>query len=325
MNFYQVFLSELEKDIRGIKYGENIVAYLNELINLEDEFRNILRKYKKGLDVYRKFFDHFSEKNEDVRIAKIYFRERDTFGFGVLFDIIKKRDAEELSKYRINYKFIKWALTQNVPEKKKLNEIYKRIVYLRQRLLTENLPLVVNRSRCFQFKSKDERSDYMDLLQAASEGFLTAIDKFTPEGKIDEKEASRFKSSTMSWMGNKMTSVTNNQMLKMTTKEKYILYRANIARYRLNMEKHEDILKFVQETFPKVTYNQLKDIITSIKISPILSMADSDNFIQNYKVDVENEIEESNVKNKLYDIINKLGALERKIVILKGGLDVSVS
>jgi len=315
MDHYRHFSGELRRNLTGIELGKNLKGDLQKLFALEEDFRATLAKYKKGIAVYSAFFDHTIK--EDVRLAKIYFRERDTFGFHTLSKIIKDRDAVGLSAYRINYKFIKWSLGQDLPEAKRLRRVYEDIVTVRKKIVEENLPLVVNKARIYQLKSRDARLEFMDFVQIAADGMMHAVDKFVP---TDTNEGG-FLGVAIAWMFNKMSGASAEGQLKLTTRDKYILYRARIAIYRLNIEDPVKLLAYVRETFPDCTQERLQLIVESSKTFASIESDKSGYSQRTSKDNPEDDAITSDLVGKMRGIVDEMpDQIERKYLILKGGI-----
>jgi DNA-directed RNA polymerase specialized sigma subunit len=320
---YRRFLSELYKELEGVKLGANLEAQLRLLFKLEDDYRNILTKYQKGQKVYEKFHKYITQELKDIRQAKVYFRERDKVGFYELPAILKSGNYKEMARFKINLKFIQWSMGQDLPHRKELVKITKGIIEVRKKIVQENLPLVINRSRIFQIKAKKSNMDPLDLIQIATDGFMTAIDKFVPQS-IHKSHFGKFKSTAVGWMTNKLIFGCIEGALKLTTSDKKILYRANIAIYRLGMKEISEILEFVKVTYPNVKESQLADIISSA--GQMASFDGKDREALHY-VNTEyspNDMEESIVKNnlisKLRESIKNLEILESKVILLRGGI-----
>lgn len=316
-NHYLKFLSELNGGLLDQK-NFDVNEELDKLFKLEDRCRKILTASKKGIQVYQDFIRHITDVERNILASRIFFREREVTFCRNIPNLIRKRDAKGLSEFAINYKFLQWALSNSkVPQQKKMQEMFDEICRIRQRILEQSLPLVINRSRLFQVRTRKFESDAVEFIQVASEGFLSAIDKYVPS------KGGNFNGVAVGWMQAKLMAESAEGFLKLSIKERRILYRANLAMYRHGFEDINKILAFVRESYPEVKREVLERIIASSRHLASIDVM-QENFIDSSEevdqTDSEEGIIEKQDHKDLYDAISKLSVLERKVVILKGGL-----
>lgn len=316
-NLYGQFLSELN-DILNKTIRQDVEDYILELIKVEVQFKKKLLSTSKGLKVYANFIEYITKTQNNIRECKVFFREREDVVSRKIPEDLRQGDVKNLSKYRINYRFMKWSMSNGGPNNKETRKILDKASDIRHNILTQNLPLVINRSRLFQMKAKKSNIDYSDLMQIASEGFIDAIDKYVPD------IYGNFKSVSVGRMSAKMSGESMESMVKLSSEDKKILYRANIAKYNLKYDDFEDIFNFVKISYPKVKRNQLQDIIMSSNgTSSIDVMKDKNIGPSSASGNLDNQeskLIDSDMKQKLLESIDRLEYHEQKVIKLKGSI-----
>jgi RNA polymerase sigma factor (sigma-70 family) len=244
-----------------------------------------------------------------------------------------------LHKFRINFLFAKWVLEKEVteklndknelqkttvyknykgPSKKRLEAIYKEIIETRSKLCENNLPLAINRAKIFWSKVPANHLEYMDLIQASSEGLITALDKFVPPYRTV------FRSTAIGRMTLNMMTDYNDTLVKIPPKEKRILYRANNAKRKENITDQSKIVDYVNESFNGVTQSDLTKIeAAAAQVVDIYEKTDN-SYSLSEKLFNEDENTEINAQNRQLLTIIKIGfsnlsVLEKKIILLKYG------
>lgn len=152
---------------------------VESLVGLENKFRKALIGHAYGAAAYRNFVRFICEEKKNILAARPFFRERQDVFTAHISQAIKKRKEKELYKFHFNYTFIlfvlrarKWGVSS--PITKIANEIHR----VREELIEMNMPLAINRARIFWSRTPKSHLSYMDLVQIASEGLMSAIDKF---------------------------------------------------------------------------------------------------------------------------------------------------
>jgi DNA-directed RNA polymerase specialized sigma subunit len=187
---FSTFAKQLENAIA--RYGDlsagEVAAkqkqQLQNLVDLESEFRKTLIKHPWGADVYRQFVRFITEEKRNILAARPYFRERQ--------DVFKERISHELKRgnekglypFAFNYLFVRFALRAKPwSPNSKIARIERQIVAARNELVEMNMPLAINRSHIFWKKTPESHLTYMDFVQIAAEGLMVAIDKFCPSAR----------------------------------------------------------------------------------------------------------------------------------------------
>lgn len=315
---YLQFLQELNGGILDQK-NFDLPKSLQHVFDLENEFRRILSSTKKGEKVYDDFIYHILEVEKNILAARVFFREREDTFSKLIPNEIRSNNSRGLMNFSINYKFMYWAVnTCDVPHKKRLQKIMTDLIKARQHIVEQCLPLIINRSRLFQVKTRKFNNDAMEFIQSATEGFMSAIDKYVPPA------TDKFRGVAVGWIQSKLMADYSDSYLKLSLKEKRVLYRANIAIYRHGIKDMKEVLKFVHESYPDVKKTDLESLIVSMgSIASIDTMNHDVVTHQSTEYDanaMENDIIHNDSVNKLYDAMLTLLVVERKVIKLKGGL-----
>jgi DNA-directed RNA polymerase specialized sigma subunit len=309
--------------------GREQHTLLDQLFRLESRFKDLLLSHDSGKDTYQKFMKFILEDKGNILSARVYFRERqDTFS-NQMFKAFHKSNSRMLHKFRINYTFMQWCLEQRVgsrsshysgPHKKQLVDIFEAVMDVRRLLCENNLPLAINRAKIFWNHVAESHLEYMDLVQASSEGLLVAIDKFVPPyGTV-------FRSTAIGRMGLNMSTDYMDTIVKIPPKEKRILYRARLAKRKQNITENAQVVSFVNESFQGVTTEQLAAIqaaagnVVDLYKKPEggdgLPMIDK---LSDGSQNAEERAIQQEVLSKLFQGMKVLKITERKVVRLKHG------
>lgn len=152
---------------------------METLADLEKQFRQHLIDSGDPLNIYPQFIVYICDTKKNILASRPFFRERQETFTAHISPSFKRRDHETLKGYHFNFPFISLAITKfGADQDAKLVEIYKKVRDLRIQLVETNMPLAINRARIFWNRTPTAQLSYMDLVQIASEGLLSAIDKF---------------------------------------------------------------------------------------------------------------------------------------------------
>lgn len=153
---------------------------MEELIRLEDEFKdNLLRCSKYGPGVYREFIRYICEVRRNILDARPYFRERQTVFASHISAAFKTRSHKVLYPFHFNWCFISFVLKlRDWGEDSKVVKLAEQIQALRLTIVEMNLPLAISRARIFYSRTPRSHLSHMDLVQIASEGLLSGVDKY---------------------------------------------------------------------------------------------------------------------------------------------------
>lgn len=330
--------------------GRGQKRLVQDLIKIENKFKRTLLSTAHGPKLYHKFMDfilkvgesepdelktnyvpdskedmlafqeEISQENGNILRARVYFRERQNMFSKYIATAFHKKRSNMLHKFRINYEFARWVMDNyHGPKKRELRKLYQSILDTRKILCENNLPLVLHSVKIFWCKIPETSLEYEDLVNDASEGLLTAIDKFVPPYRHV------FRSTGIGRMTLNMSTDHSSTMLKLSPKDKRILYRARKAKSILKNPADGDILKYVQESFPNVTQPYLTELLAATSVSDIDGKTDDSYPLSEKLSDVRTPVDEQviggQLRDKTYGAFFTLYIRERKIVRLKLGID----
>ena len=291
---------------------------LKKLFKAEKEFKTELRRTKKGRDMYDQFMDFILRDRNNKLAARIYFRERqDTFSH----KIVKVFDEDKpagLAKFRINYWFAYWVINNMKSPNRKLVSLFEEIKVLRKQLCETNMPLAINRAKIFWSRVPESKLEYMDLIQACSEGLLNAIDKFVPPYRLV------FRSTAIGRMVSNMIDDYNSTLIKFSPKERRIIYRAKNAKNKKKLEAQDEVVEFVTESFKGVTGESLDKLISAAATPVSLNETTNETMeiINTFASpdDVERDAIKKELNDKLELAMSGLNYMERKALLLQYGM-----
>jgi RNA polymerase sigma factor (sigma-70 family) len=296
---------------------------LTDLFVLEDEFRRIIATKKWENIIYPAFVDYIVNTKGNVLAARVYFRERQSTFSAEMSKLFKNNQLYTvLGNYKINYEFINWVCknfpySKDKPKYKKLHEIKDEVVKIRQILSMKDVFLALNRARLFWNKSTNCKLDYMDIVQDACEGYLNAVDKFTPP------YTTTFRAVAIGRMLLKMLTDNNAPMVRLPPTDQRVLYRINNAKYREGLSSNEEVLEFVKESFPNVSMDRLLAIEASTEIFyPFGGVGDDGKGKWNDDSEFGNPEErliEADLKYRVSLVFSTLTPFQQKLIKLKFG------
>jgi RNA polymerase sigma factor (sigma-70 family) len=231
---FRYFASSLESAIA--KYGdiadfdEKQKAQVEGLIALEHEFRDTLIAHRWGRAVYETFVKFICDEKRNILAARPYFRERQEVFTADISEALKTRNAEGLYRFSINYQFIAFVMKARRWEADNIGStivsLARKIEALRTELIEMNMPLAISRARIFFSRTPLSHLTYMDLIQIASEGLMSGIDKYSPEDGVFSRA---FRSTAIGRMTGNFIEEYSETLLHFYPADKRKLYRANKA------------------------------------------------------------------------------------------------
>lgn len=331
--FYK-FVGEMSEILKNSVHGyDDQKKLLKQLFSIEKEFKEILISTSKGKEVYKDFMKFILNEEGNILSARVYFRERQNTFSNKIAKAFHQNKPEKLYKFKINFSFAAWVMKRHNIKNKKLKNLFEEMKSIRSELCEMNLPLAINRSKIFWSKTPESHLEYMDLIQASSEGLLIAIDKFVPPFK------QVFRSVAIGRMVAYMIEDNSETVVKLSPTEKRILYLANKARNSEKLSDEKDVLEYVNQTFPNVTQDyltRLKEASSTIDIEQVGVNADqgsssynnknakqkaAEKFFKSDKNLEENLINED-LKKKILFASKDLSVLEKKVLSLTYGVNL---
>jgi DNA-directed RNA polymerase specialized sigma subunit len=318
-NYFHLFVENMN-DLIAYNTGDNGLTQLGlfeRLVAEEDKFRKLLLSSSEGRAIYGKFMAYINEVKGNLLSAQVYFRERQKTLNKKMSRSFERNKPELLHDFHVNYRFVKWALENyNGFDRKKLTSIFKQIHKFRKILLENNLPLAINRANRFAVRVPEVHLNHMDYIQNASEGLLDAIDKFVVGD-------SAFGAVAVGRITLRLMTDQNSTLIKMSPKDKRMLYRANMIRNRTLNPSDKQIVTFVKEKFDGATIDEINGLSSAAANMTSLEYKEEDTHsimdISAGGDDVEKRIVENDLHAKLRKHMSDLSVLEQKIIKLKYG------
>lgn len=321
MDLFHQFVAEMNELLCDVDVSDVAVQrkQFNELFSLETQFRDLLLKTPGGRKIYANFIHYILHDVGNILSARVYFRERQRMFSRCIVKAFYKQDPTKLYKLRINYKFISWALKQYKGiHKKKLTKLFEQIVKQRNIIIQNNLLLAINRAKIFWSRTVSHNLEYMDLIQTAIEGLITAIDKFVPPYRTV------FRSVAIGRMTVNMISQNSETLLKFSPAEKRVLYRANCAKSRYNMVDDKDITRYVNQSFDNITPSILNNLMNA---AANVSSEDAEYYTKimsspNAYDEYDRIITDESIQ-KCHNLLSHLSIIEYKVICLTYGINLS--
>jgi DNA-directed RNA polymerase specialized sigma subunit len=320
-DIFRQFVNEMNEliDSQTTTGANSQRAGLEKLFAFEHQFKRVLMSHQEsGKETYQKFMNFILNDESNMLSARVYFREKQNTFSEKMFTAFHKKRANMLHKFQVNYMFMKWVMENySGPHRRSLNRIKKNVEKSRHELCESNLPLAINRAKLFWSRVPESHLEYMDLIQAASEGLICAIDKFVPPYK------SVFRSVAIGRMTLNMTTDYSATMLKLPPKAKRILYRANKAKRSKQLTTQKDITNYVNESFKGTTQDELYQIESAAtSVASIDERFDDGSCLGDRLsngLHAEAIVGHQEILAKLFAGIHLLEIIEMKVVKLKSG------
>jgi RNA polymerase sigma factor (sigma-70 family) len=324
-NHYRKFVRSFDLALKRVEITDQHLL-MAKLFKLENDFKQILLETEKGRGMYDKFIIHILEEKQNLLDSRLYFRERQHMFADKIYPAIRVRSASKLHAFRINIYFINWVL-ENYPHKgrKDLYSIADVVNKIRQQMLEENLPSVVHSVRVFCNKCHYSHLDYMDFIQNASIGFLSAVDQYEPPYKKN------FGSVVTSRMKESMMEDHNSTLLHVEQQNRRILYRIRKAQQKLGLVEEElvsefgRVRKYVHESFEKKTDTEIKNVMSVMNMTNFHDVHSKDESVEGIMLGENNPEQlmiQTNTSNALIHSVEGLTLFEKKLLLLKfGNLD----
>jgi len=309
-------------------------SQIETLIGLERQFRKLLASHPEGMKAVEKFVHFICEERRNILDARPYFRERYPVFVSDISPAFQKRSAKTLVKFDVNYQFVHFIVKtgdwrQSGPGSrlgKEILRIERDIKKVRTELIEMNMPLAISRAKIFFGKNKRAHLEYMDLVQVAAEGLISAVDKFClPYSHV-------FRSVIIGRATGNLIEQSSTTMLHFFPSDKRKLYRANKAVGRSQLDEVDvgKIVNFVNEgAGVSTTKQEIQDLMSAASTvsadSSSPSGGDSDNIqrsVDNFASPEEDRpdaiAEHEDAVSAIALASQGLSVVERKLLRLKG-------
>ncbi len=330
---FLLFASSLEALLAGHEFDstEDHTArqkrQVETLIDLEIKFRETLIEDWRGPSVYEEFVRFISQVRRNILDARPYFRERQDVFKTEISPALRYKQHENLYKYNINWQFISFALkhgdfSPGSRVVKASNEVNKA----RQELIEENMPLAVSRARIFSGKTRRAHLTHMDLVQISNEGLIAAVDKFVlPYTPI-------FRSVVIGRSVGNLIESNSETLLHFYPSDRRKIYRTNKTNRdpespdwdkcveAINIDSDEKHLTNVDEvqTLMLAASHVSMDVMTEDDAVSDAVKKVHNSYAADESTRPDVQLENAQIRNKLYSSINGLASAEKKILIMKG-------
>lgn len=231
--------SDSKKKVSDDQRLQTQYKQMEELIELEKKFQKQLANHCWGKSVYRNFIKYIVDIEGNVLISRPYFRERQRICSGDISAAFKKRDIKALQKFHVNNHFVGFAVKNKPwPKNGKIMKIARLIKKKRDEILEYNMPLAISQAKIFWAKGPKRAAvthlQYMDVIQTACDGLMSAIDKYELPDRNKFKtetafmaEFRRFRPMMVQRIVGQLIESYSETMIHFFPKDKRKLYRAN--------------------------------------------------------------------------------------------------
>lgn len=319
---YRKFVETMDFMLKSVVTTTTQNEQMQILFKYEKQFQDILISTEKGQHLYEQFISYIVDECQNILNSRIFFRERQATISDQIFPLIKAGNYKGLQKFRINFYFVTWIL-KNYPHKprKDLLDLKDKIVQTRQLVLQESLPSVIHAVKTFTDKFEYSNLEYMDFIQAATEGFLSAIDQYEPPYKKN------FGAVVVYRMKLFMMEAHNEPFLKIEQQNKRVLYRIRKAQNEMRIEDMNEkdikrIQKYVNQSFKGKTVKDIKHLVSSANLVNFHDIFESDITVEGemiHETTPESYMIKNNMLNSLVRSWKDLTLFEQKLLLLKFG------
>jgi hypothetical protein len=329
-NSFYKFAGMVTEAIERNKDGTDQKQQVEELLNSEVQFKEIILSYKQSTAIYKKFLQKVCVQNKNILSARPYFRESAVTFSKKITPAIKTENIEELKTFNINYQFIKFVKQHWLgPFPKKAEQLFQKVHLSRKILIENNIPLAINRAKLFYRKTPKSHISLMDFIGICALGLAAGVDKYCgPYSPV-------FRSVCIGRMVGNMIDSYSETMLHFYPSDRRILYKANTIKGRQGIEDIVELTNAVNQSFaqdgvegkniPKGTVSvpQLSELLNAAStVSSDATFNDEGYGVYNYtpdiSVDIESEYIEKETMSNMLRLAQKLPLIHRKILKLKG-------
>lgn len=326
---FATLAQEIARTIESNKDGSSQKQQFEELVAAERLFKDTLLTYKIHRELYKRFILHIRVVQNNILSARPFFRENsDTFSAKIT-PALKSKNPEGLTEFDINFHLIKFFKDNFIGLwPKKLEAIYQRVEKARTILITNNLPLAINRAKIFQRKTSNNHLTFLDLVEVSAMGLCAAVDKY------NGPYLKNFCGVIIGRAVGNLIDANTETALHFYPGDRRILYRANSIRGRQGITDIAELAKAVNDSFavdlaegrtaPKRTdVNELSNLLAAASLLSADSNEGEEGYgVYNYTASTEESVEgQLGRKQELSLVSNlarKLPLINQKVLRLKG-------
>lgn len=331
-SFYNL-ASEVTRRIEENKDGSSQQQQVEELLDSEKKFKDVILKYRQSTKAYAKFWNKVCITNKNILSARPYFRETAVSFSKKITPVIKDRDIEKLKNFDINYQLIRFIRDSwEGPFPVRAEQLFHRVHRAREILIQNNMPLAINRAKLFYRKTPKSHLTLMDMIGICGMGLAAGVDKWC--GKYSPV----FRSVCIGRMVGNLIDSYSETMLHFYPSDKRVLYKAHTIRGRRGIDEIHELTEAVNQSFrddekegksvPKneVTVSELSYLMSAastVSADQTVEVNDEGSFgVYDYTADPTQDIEsayaEKETTAQMLALASKLPLLHRKILKLKG-------
>lgn len=306
---YSRIASQMRIILSSKTYPSNEELYL-DLIETEDIWKQTLLSTSHGFHMYSEFINFIVNEKKNILDARPFFRIRQSIFLKQINPYIRKNKPDRLMKHRVSHAFVSWAMSRYYgPHLILLKNLENKIIQLRADLLNRNFPLVLNRIKII-IHTYPNVDNVQDLVNIASGAALQAIDKFAPTKNKrtgEEKYTPVFLSSIIARIHAAVLQHFSSQTVHYYPKDKKMLMEVNKLR-KANLSDLEICDKL------DISEGEMSRLFSGFFTTPLDDMS---YILEDKSMAADEEVIETESKEKLKEAFDKLSILEQKILKLK--------
>jgi hypothetical protein len=303
----------------------------DSLTSFESAFRKELIRSDFGHEAYSAFIRRICDENGNILTSRPYFRERQPVCIGPISQALQKRSPAALYQYHFNYNFVAFVMgLKKWPAKSKLAKLAKKIAAMRQEIVEMNSALAISEAKKFWGKtagrSKDTRFSYMDFIQVAIDGLISAVDKFVvPQGEAPES-IRVWRAVAIGRMRGNFIETYSETTLHFYPQDKRKIYRATKHLWEFTDGVDYERLAVIVNSSgdgPRTTANELISLMAaSARVSSATPAGQEDGMLERFEAARESQpdvqFEQAEAIHSMHEAIKALSIMEQKILKLKG-------
>lgn len=325
------FALEVQRAIAKNDDGTSQKQQFEELIASEHLFHDTILNSRLSTEIYKKFIAHIKVTNKNILSARPYFRESAITFSRQITPALKAADPEALKVFGINFQFIKFCKDNWIgPWPKKIEAIYLRVERARTIIISNNLPLAINRAKIFFRKIPKGKShlSFQDLIEISAMGLYTGIDKYNGPFKKN------FIGMCIGRIVGNFIDANTETLFHFYPGDKRTIYRANMIRGRQGVHDIAELAKAVNDSFAKealegknvpkpITVSELAYLMHAASLISADANSGEEGFgVYSFTPDSADSVEEVLSKkqelSQMTRLARKLPLINQKILRLKG-------
>ncbi len=152
------------------------------LAETETVFKKLIIRSKHSDTVFRGWIRYLTDERRNIMSARPFFRERNETFKTQIAGALATHEPANIYKFQFNGFWVRWVMRRYgnlFPADSQVQKAAAKIMGLRNEIAEQNLPLVFSQAKIFRNKTaKAPTLEFMDMIQVAVEGLMSAIDKY---------------------------------------------------------------------------------------------------------------------------------------------------